>query len=304
MGVNVFFQMEAILKIPNRFASIVRGPFRLLAREDLAKRVVAAGVVDRGDPLSWRGATGAIRAGRGQIVPVEFSDQQPFRVFVKQLMRGGLLGLVNRGIHFSQKRLLRALELSVHLSDSGVPASEVLFGRSEKIFGPFFKLCLATKEIEEAEPLLTFLAKNTVTEKRKSTVARSAGESVRSLHDAGVFHVDLNMNNLLVAPARNGARPARVFIIDLDGSRIASALGEKERAMNLARLLRHAIKNSLHSSVDLSAAGRSFLEGYCGDDDPQSLESRVLHILRRTLPLHRFSWRMQGIDPAPVSFER
>lgn len=296
--------MEAILKIPKRFASVVRGPFRLLAREDLAERIVAAGVVDEGDPLCWKGALGPIAAGRGNVVPVEFSDHPPLRVIVKSLMRGGLFGRLNRRIHFSQKRLFRAVDLSVRLVDRGVPASEVLFGRSEKIFGPFFRLSLATKEIEEAEPLLSFLAGRTISEKRKSTVARVAGESVRSLHDAGVIHADLNMNNLLVAPAGDGTRPARVFIIDLDGSRVVQALGDKERALNLTRLLRHAVKNSLHRSVDLSVTGRSFLEGYCGDGDSQSIESRVLRILKRTLPLHRLSWRMQGIDPPPVSFER
>jgi len=235
---------------------------------------------------------------------MEFSGQPPFRAFVKHLKRGGLLGLVNGGMHISRKRLVQAVELSIHLAHRDVPASEVLFGRSEKVFGPFFRLCLATKEIEDAEPLLAFLARGGISEQRKAAVAAIAGGSVRSLHDAGVFHADLNMNNLLVAPAHGGPERPRVSIIDLDGSRIVPALGEEDRARNLARLLRHAIKNSLHCSVDLSDAGSSFLEGYCGEGDRQPLRSRVLHVLKRSLPLHRLSWRMQGIDPPSVSFER
>ncbi len=265
---------------------------------------MGAGILEHRDPLSWTGALDPIGVGRGNIIPVELPGRPPITVIVKTLKRGGIVGLVNREIHFSEDRLIGAIRLSNHLSRRKVPASEVLFGRSEKMAGPFFRLCLATREIEKAVSLLDFLADATHSAQRKTDVARSAGKSIRSLHDAGVFHADLNMHNLLVAPAAEGGDGLGVSVIDLDGSRIEPTLGRGARAANLARLLRHAVKNSLHCSVDLPALGRALLEGYCGDGDRMTIESRVVSILKRTLPLHRISWRMQGIDPPSVSFER
>jgi tRNA A-37 threonylcarbamoyl transferase component Bud32 len=177
----------------------------------------------------------------------------------------------------------------------------MVFGRAERICGPFYRLHLATARIDGARSLLEYLRTVGGASEETVSVLKAAGECVRALHDAGILHADLNLNNLLVVAGNEGAT-ADVRVIDLDGSCYGPSLNQKGRAANLARLLRHAVKNNLHGETDLDGLGRWFMEGYCRGGDPVPLRKRVLRAYRRTLPLHRISWRLQGITIPNIPF--
>ena len=290
---------EAGLNIPEGFVTRCAGRFTLLAREERVEDVLAARVLDERDPRLWKGAREPLGGGRGGIVPLRLGGESPCPVIVKPLLRGGILRRLNRDIHFSASRLFDEARLSLLINRRSVPASEMIFGRAERLAGPFFRLHLATAEIEHATPLLDFIENGGASEGENAAVLKTAGESVRTLHEAGIYHADLNLNNLLVVPRSGGVE---VHVIDLDASRIVPTLSERGRSSNLARLLRHAVKNGLHARFDILRLGRMFMDGYCGDCDSLHLRNRVMRAFRRTLPLHRVSWRLQGISVPAVTF--
>jgi len=69
-------------------------------------------------------------------------------------------------------------------------------------------------------------------------VARAAGELVRRLHDVGFVHADLTPRNMLVERASLATNEPALWIVDLEGARFVSDLGDAERRDNLRRLLR------------------------------------------------------------------
>lgn len=71
--------------------------------------------------------------------------------------------------------------------------------------------------------------------RRRGELLRRLGEFCRVLHDAGVVHRDLHTGNLLVAWSPAGE--ARLFVLDLQKSRIGAAPGRRTRVAELGKLL-------------------------------------------------------------------
>jgi len=293
------------LRVPEGFVSLVEDRFRLIAREPDVTAIVRAGVLRFRDPARWTGGTTeALGGGRGPVRRVTLSGEFPMTVMVKPLLRGGVLRRLNHDIHLSSSRLADEARLSQHLRRHGVAASEMVFGRAERLIGPFYRLHLATAEIPGAVSLFDYLSGSATGRFHHADVLKAAGECVRKLHESGVFHADLNLKNILIAHGlEGGEQNPRAHVIDLDGSRLEPCVTRRARSSNLARLLRHAVKNGLHRSLDIAGLGRHFLEGYCGDSDPDRFGSEVIKSFKRTFPFHRISWRMQGIDVPVLPFE-
>ena len=84
------------------------------------------------------------------------------------------------------------------------------------------------------------------------------GKTVRQLHDAGVYHADLNSHNLLLD------KEGKVWVIDFDKGAIRSP-GNWQQA-NLERLLRSFNKESqLHTSFHFVPENwQALMAGYQG----------------------------------------
>ncbi len=297
--------MEDLLRNIEGFVRKVKGRRLLLVRSDAAESVLEAGVVDRAEPEEWAGAAPFHNKGRGRMYRLRLSGESGRCLIVKSILRGGIPALISRRLHFSRRRLFLEAELSNLLCREKVPAAEMIFGRAERVAGPFHRLHLATAEINDAVPLLALLKDDKIPFPEKQAAVRGAGKSVRALHEAGVRHADLNLANLLVAAGGGKeGEPSLAGIIDLSGSRIRSELSERDRTANLARLLRHAVKNGLHGRLDLAGLWRSFMEGYCRGDERTGFGERVIRAFRRTYPLHRLSWRLHRIAVPPFSSGR
>ena len=94
-------------------------------------------------------------------------------------------------------------------------------------------------------------------------MTQAAGHTVRVLHEAGVYHPDLNLHNCMV---RQGEESLEVFVVDFDRARAQSgALDPAAREHMLRRLERSARKldpagtwmstQDLHALRDASGAG-------------------------------------------------
>ena len=90
-------------------------------------------------------------------------------------------------------------------------------------------------EVAGGRPLLEVLR-----ESPREDLMPGLAQSLRSLHDAGLRHPDLNLGNLLVV---SGVEGYRVIFVDLDRARLQkSALSDAARRRGLRRLRRSAAK--------------------------------------------------------------
>jgi tRNA A-37 threonylcarbamoyl transferase component Bud32 len=103
------------------------------------------------------------------------------------------------------------------------------------------------------------------------------------MHDSGLWHADLNLQNVLVAADGD------VHILDLAGSRIRHPLPEAARHENLARLWRSLLKQRLpHSPFSPT---RFLMTYFLRDRDAVR---RAAAACRARLRRHRLWWAIAG----------
>lgn len=93
------------------------------------------------------------------------------------------------------------------------------------------------------------------------TALRATGQVVRQLHDAGIWHADLQVRNVIVTPSGP-------HLIDFDQARATAGLDDMARARNLLRLRR-----SLQKNFGPAVRFEDFLAGYGSLNWPTWLDS-------------------------------
>jgi len=191
-----------------------------------------------------RGAAWFIRSEAGDLV-------------LRHFCRGGVPGrLVHRDYIFSTEDAVRSFaefRLLHLLFHKGFPVPEPVAAGYTRRGLLFYQASLIMRRIPGARPLLEFASIE------QAAVWQAAGACVRSFHDAGVFHADLNCMNILVA---DGV----VYLIDFDRGRMMPAVGDDRwKASNINRLAR-SIRKCL-GNLDIPQRERlwqQFLDGYAG----------------------------------------
>jgi 3-deoxy-D-manno-octulosonic acid kinase len=124
-----------------------------------------------------------------------------------------------------------------------------------------------------------FIEKNRDTGALVAQVLKGAGAAIRRMHEAGIDHADLNMNNVLVDDSDAAC------IIDFDKAASYRELGLRRRIRNLRRLLRSLRKLSAKGPPLEDADFSMIIEGYAGDDpvlftvlEKKTLGSRLLRL--------------------------
>ena len=256
------------------FLSRERGGAVLRVRRDLAPGALAAGL-DRED--GWESRLDRPTAGRGPTGLLELAPGTIARL--KRLRRGGLLAPLWRDRFPGSDRILANLEIPAEALRRGVPTPEPLALLA--VPGPpgLWRGWLATAELPGAASL----------ESRRGSAGepaavRAAMRVVRSMHDAGIEHRDLNVGNLVVRPGPDGDD---VFILDLDGARL------HDGPLDLP-LRRRALRRLERSTVKTTGVGgfESWYLAYAAGD--AALAARLASArwaVRMAIALHRLGWK-------------
>ncbi len=190
---------------------------------------------------SWEGweralAVGASGSGRGASAVIAGRSGPRWRL--KALRRGGLPARVGLDRYPSSGRLVAILSATVEAAARGVPT-----GRPVALIidegGPrgAARGALAVEEIEGSEDLAERVVRREAT--REDLVATL--RAVRSMHDLGVRHPDLNLGNVLLR-SRSEELP-EVFLIDFDRATFAEGpLAFSARQAAVRRLERSCAK--------------------------------------------------------------
>jgi 3-deoxy-D-manno-octulosonic acid kinase len=214
------------------------------------------------DAHSWIEKSAATRtpAGRGETLFIEHTGRS---WVLRHYRRGGFMARLSADRYLwtgeERNRAFREWRLLHELHAEALPVPVPVAARYRR-HGPTYSADLITERIAEAQPLSALLGAGPL----PASLWRAVGHCIRSFHDAGVCHADLNAHNILIDATE------RVFLIDFDrGTRRAPGAW---RAANLARLKRSLekisrdrpaerfsirewtlLEHAYHSSADASA---------------------------------------------------
>ena len=175
-----------------------------------------------------------LSGGRGGTV--RFATDQG-GVVMRRFRRGGAMRWLG-GCYFGLRpRPLSEFAVLLRARRRGLPVPEPLAAVVERRFLVAYSGRLLMREIVGGTPLAAWL--ETGGDERRAVLALLA-RSLRDLHDAGLDHPDLNLNNVLVVARSYGPR---LVFVDLDRARLRTTpLGDAARRRGLARLRRSAAK--------------------------------------------------------------
>lgn len=205
------------------------------------------------DPEYWgRNAHPVSTGGRGSAW---FVDSGQGGMVLRHYRRGGMIArLSDRSYVFTgwrRNRSWREYQLLSQLYGQGLPVPEPVAACSERVRGLWYHAAILIRRIEGAVPLPE------VTNLTDEALWRAVGVMIRRFHDAGLDHVDLNCDNILVAGDN-------VYLIDLDRCRLRpeKAGGRWQRA-NLQRLWRSVVKRMpKFTETQRDSLWKCLMEGY------------------------------------------
>ncbi len=181
----------------------------------------------------------ALRTDQLQGVPIKASIRRctfrlPEGIFVKDIRYTGLRSFFKI---FSGGNACKEGKIALELRRRGVPVPVVLAFGTERRSGQLKRDLLVTKEVQNGKPLYDFVREEypKLSFHSKDKLIRTFAAFIKQLHDAGAFHKDLHLGNVLIQRAEDNDR---FVIVDVDRVRLKTGkLSQKERAENLGLLL-------------------------------------------------------------------
>ncbi|HLS16395.1 MAG TPA: 3-deoxy-D-manno-octulosonic acid kinase [Paenalcaligenes sp.] len=168
------------------------------------------------------------QGGRQAAWFVQLPFDQP--AVLRYYRRGGLIAQFFHDQYLwlgaERTRSWAEFEVMRYLYEQGVPVPEPIWASWERHF-LYYRAALVTARVAGARPLASAL-----NQASPDGVARV----VKSMHDAGVYHADLNAFNILLDADE------AVWLIDFDRARRFRQLSFAQRKNNLRRLQRSLLK--------------------------------------------------------------
>ena len=174
------------------------------------------------------------RGGRGTIQRVPLGDQG--NAIIRSYQRGGFVRHFVRELYWDRPpRPFAELVSTETARERGVQTVEVLGAGVEHVAFGLYRGTLVTREAEGFINWWDWLQTHPPAEERQ-LVTQKVVQAITHMHNAGIYHADLNLTNILV---RLESGQAETLIIDFDRARIfTTALPSSRRKRTLARLLR------------------------------------------------------------------
>lgn len=177
--------------------------------------------------------------GRGRLHLMRMDDGET--VLVRPYRHGGIFRHFTGDLFFTwPPRPFQELAVTEEARRRGIRTLEICGAWVERVWGPFYRGWLLTRELRHAHDLWTALQNGFYAGADGKSLLRSAAQSVRRMHRSGIYHRDLNLKNIMV---RRDNDRITTYIIDFDKAKIFPGEVPPERAQkNLSRLLRSICK--------------------------------------------------------------
>jgi len=217
---------------PN-FSTFKIGRRELVIHRDIAPQ--AAQIV-----LKLGTLTSAVEAGAGNRKSAHrLSFDGGLELFVRRSRRGGMIASILSDVYVGfTARPLTELRVTVEAMRRGIPVAEPMGAMVEWISPVLYRGFFLTRAVPGMTLWEFVQADDDPTVRRH--VLGQVRSAIDTMHDKGLFHADLNLQNLLVTHVQDSFN---VIIIDLDKSRLFDTpLSSAMRRKNSERLLRSARK--------------------------------------------------------------
>ena len=280
------------IQIPASFSLIEKGKVSLVLKEEYKNLLLAQGIGDLKTFLKKRCRTAHYLKGRTLHPSIPFRDGMS--MVLRRYSHGGLLRAITGNLYFFGARSFRELSLTEEIRSCGVPTIPSIGAIHSCVFFLFYQAYFLSLEIPRAMDLMQYFSEigphpspQDLSSKRKTI--RSVGLLIRQFHQAGFFHGDLQLKNILV----EGDHP---LLIDFDRSYRKSILSVKERMRNLLRLDRSAEKWRRHGLPITRTDRWRFFLAYAGEDKKirEAMEKTLRTYSLRSL-FYRFGWTVEKI---------
>ncbi len=267
-------RLETSEELPG-YETVTRGPHTVTIRSTW-KDFLLEDLFDgfRNVPDSERTPKGGGRAVHFSYAP----KGAPGRVFVRQAVRGGAPGLILKTLYLDDGRALHEIRAAAAARERGAAVPEPLAALRTRAWGPFHRFTVVNREIPDAVNLLDLVPRLDTDVKREAF--RRVATALRRLHDAGVYHADLNVKNILLSGFD-------VFFVDFDKASLKPRRVEAMDVRNLARLNRSAEKCLVGRRLVTRTDRLRFLRDYLGN--PMRLKEWARRCVSG-LWVHRLKW--------------
>jgi serine/threonine protein kinase len=280
------------IPIPPSFSLTKRGRVLILLKDEYKDVLLKQGIDDLKTFLKKSIQSSYYLKGRSLHPCIPLDDGR--KMVLRQYSHGGLLRAFTGNLYFFGARSFRELALTEEIRSCGIPTIYPIGAIHHRIFPPFYQAYFLSLEIPNALDLIQYLqemgarpTRENLSSKRKTL--RSAGLLIRRFHQAGFFHGDLQLKNILIAGDQ-------VLLIDFDRSYRKSSLSIHKRIKNLQRLNRSAEK-WIQQGVPLTRTDRwRLFLAYAGDDGriQETMRKALRTNLLRSL-FYRFGWAIERI---------
>ncbi|MBI5309099.1 MAG: hypothetical protein HZB37_12425 [Planctomycetes bacterium] len=228
--------MTCISKIPPTFLSDTVGDVTVFVKEQYKEAIHHT--LSRMEHLYGKDDDTNRKFGRGVCLSVPVKEDSAERFVIRDYRHGGLLGKLLGGVFCDGNRPLNEVYVNEIALQKGVPSAEVIAITKKKLYGLFYRANFITREISGAIDVLQFLQETPLETIRRSkhAIIHALVKLIHDMHNAGIYHADLHLKNILLKQDDPGAFSA--YIIDLDKSFIVDKLTVEQRMKNLLRLNR------------------------------------------------------------------
>jgi serine/threonine protein kinase len=277
---------------PPSFSFIKKGKVLVLLKDGYKDVLLKQEITDLKAFLKKSSQTSHYYKGRTPHPSIPLEDGK--KMVLRQYSHGGLLRAITGNLYFSGARSFKELSLTEEIRSCGIPTIPPIGAIHHRIFFPLYQAYFLSLEIPNAIDLIQYFKKigahpsrENLSLKRKTI--RSAGLLIRQFHQAGFFHGDLQLKNILVAGEQ-------VLLIDFDRSYRKTTLTIQEKMKNLLRLNRSAEKWR-HAGLPITRTDRwrFFLTYARNDKETRKAMEKALQTYSLRFLFYRFGWALQKI---------
>jgi len=280
------------IQIPPSFSLIEKGRVSLLLKEDYKNLLLEQGIEDFKTFLIKAYQTSRYLKGRTPHPVIPLGDGKT--MVLRQYSHGGLLRTITGSAYFFGSRSFRELALTEEIRSFGIPTILSIGAIHQKTFFSFYQAYFLSLEVPSAMDLIQYFQEigtcpsgEKLSQKRKTI--RHIGLFIRQFHQAGFFHGDLQLKNILIAGDQ-------ILLIDFDRSYRKQNLTVQEKIKNLLRLNRSVEKWKCLGLPITRTDGWRFFLAYAGNN------KKILEVMVKALRtyslrflFYRFGWALERI---------
>ena len=284
-------------RIPPSFFLIKKGQVVILLKEEYKDVLLKQGIDDLKTFLKKSSQFSYHLKGRTLHPSIPLEDGK--RMVLRQYSHGGLLRTITGNLYFFGARSFRELALTEEIRSCGIFTISPIGAIHHRIFFLFYQAYFLSLEVPNAIDLIQYFqemgarpTRENLSSKRKTI--RSAGLLIRQFHQAGFFHGDLQLKNILIAGDQ-------LLLIDFDCSYRKPSLSLQEKTKNLLRLNR-SMEKWIQQGLSLTRTDRwRLFLAYAEDDKTiQEVMKKTLQTYSLRLLFYRLGWTVEKIVGSSV----